>query len=112
MLIAQKPKTRAPLKLPDDWLVLQAAHDSASKNLGRSPQNHPYADRLAKQIFRLFDLGHRDIAIIAAIAAQTERAQARQSYNMDKMLTLVPLANEEARIFRLSGCGQSLDGYH
>ncbi len=112
MLIAQNLKTRTPLKLADDWLVLQAAHDSASKNLGRSPKNHPYADRLAKQIFRLFDLGHRDIAIIAAIAAQTERARARQSYNMNKMLTLVPLANEQARIFRLSGCGQSLEGYH
>ena len=38
MLIAQNLKTRTPLKLPDDWLVLQAAHDSASKNLGRSPE--------------------------------------------------------------------------
>lgn len=110
MLPAHKSKTRPHLLLADDWIVLQAAHNSASKNLGRSSKSHPYADRLAKQVFRLFDLGHRDIAIIAAIAAQTERARARQSYNMTKMLTLVP--NEQARIYRLSGCGQCLDGYH
>ncbi|MBZ9657287.1 hypothetical protein [Phyllobacterium lublinensis] len=78
MLIAQNLKTRTQIKFPDDWLVLQAAHDSASKILGRSPKTHPYADRLAKQIFRLFDLGHRDTAIIAAIAAQRERVRAEQ----------------------------------
>ncbi|MBZ9657361.1 hypothetical protein [Phyllobacterium lublinensis] len=110
MLPAHKTKTRPHLLLANDWIVLQAAHDSASKNLGRSSKSHPYADRLAKQVFRLFGLGHRDIAIIAAIAAQTERSQARQSYNMTKVLTLVPLGN--ARIYRVSGCGQSLDGYH
>ena len=94
MLTAHQPETyRHPL-LADDWIVLQAAHDCASKNLGRSPKTHPYADRLAKQIFRLFDLGHRDPVIIAAIAAQTERARAGQSDNRNNMLTLVPWANE------------------
>lgn len=112
MLPYHRSKSSPNRILADDWLVLQAAHDSASKILGRSPKNHPHADRLAKQVFRLFDLGHRDIAIIAAVAAQTERAQARQSYNMDKVLPLVPLANEQVGLYRLSGCGQSLDGYH
>ncbi|MRG54415.1 hypothetical protein GF108_02305 [Phyllobacterium sp. SYP-B3895] len=103
--------TSPHLLLAADWLVLQAAHDSASKNLGRSPNGHRYSDRLARQVLRLFELGHRDIAIIAAVAAQTERAQAQHSYSLNKILTLVP-ANEQARQYRLSGCGQSLDGYH
>ncbi len=111
-MLPHKSKTGPRLLLANDWIVLQAAHDGASKNLGRSPKNHPYADRLAKQVFRLFDLGHRDIAIIAAIAAQTERARARKSYTINKMLTLVPSANEREWAYRLSGCGQSLNGYH
>lgn len=94
MLLAHRPKTSPHLILPDDWVVLQVAHDTASRILGRSPKTHPYADRLAKQIFRLFDLGHRDIAIIAAIAAQTERARAGISDNRNNMLTFVPWANE------------------
>lgn len=104
-------KTSPHLLLAADWIVLQAAHDGASKILGRSPTDHRYSDRLAKQVLRLFNLGHRDIAIIAAVAAQTERAQALHSYNLNKILTLVP-SNEHGRQYRLSGCGQSLDGYH
>lgn len=96
MLPVHKSKARSRVLLADDWIVLQTAHDSASKNLGRSPKSHPYADRLARQVFRLFGLGHRDIAIIAAIAAQTERARAGQSDNRNNMLTLVPWANERA----------------
>ncbi|MEK1888210.1 MAG: hypothetical protein AAAB35_11690 [Phyllobacterium sp.] len=94
MLPAPKIETDPHLILPDDWVVLQTAHDSASRILGRSPKTHPYADRLARQIFRLFDLGHRDPAIIAAIAAQTERVRAGHSDNRNKALTLVPWANE------------------
>ncbi|MEK1887555.1 MAG: hypothetical protein AAAB35_08280 [Phyllobacterium sp.] len=111
MLLTRNPKASPPLLLADDWILLQAAHDAASKNLGRSPTGHRYSDRLAKQVLRLFNLGHRDIAIIAAVAAQTERAQAYQSYSLNKLLTLVP-SNEGGRQYRLSGCGASLDGYH
>lgn len=56
----------------EEWIILQAAHDKASRILDRSPKTHRYADRLAREIFRLFDHGHRDANIMAAIAAQFE----------------------------------------
>lgn len=55
-----------------DWTILQCAHEEASRILGRSARRHKDADRLAREIFRLFDRGHRDPNIIAAIAAQLE----------------------------------------
>ena len=60
-----------------DFMMLQSAHDIASKILGLPRKNLPFDDGLGNQIFRLFDLGHRDPAIIGAIAAQRERGQER-----------------------------------
>lgn len=61
----------------DDFMMLQSAHDIASKIICLPRKNHPFADRLGNPIFRLFDLGHRDPAIFGAIAAQRERGQER-----------------------------------
>ncbi|MRG56408.1 hypothetical protein GF108_12555 [Phyllobacterium sp. SYP-B3895] len=96
MMPAHQIHTSPQIILPDDWFVLQSAHDAASKTLDRSPKTHPCAERLAKQVFRLFDLGHRDPVIIAAIAAETERARAGQADDRSKALKLVPWANEPA----------------
>jgi hypothetical protein len=85
MLLDKIAKPPTQLILPEDWVVLQTAYDTASRILGRCPKTHLHAERLAKQIFRLFDMGHRNPAIIAAIAAQTERARAGQSDNRNEM---------------------------
>lgn len=62
-----------------DWTILQSAHNEASRILGRSARKHKDADRLAREVFRLFNQGHRDPNIIAAIAAQFETRLALES---------------------------------
>lgn len=68
--IALRPKSAVLNQA--DWTILQRGHDEASRILGRSARKHEHADRLAREVFRLFDRGHRDPNIIAAIAAQSE----------------------------------------
>lgn len=59
---------------PDHWDILQTAHNEASSILGRDPRTHDYAERLAREIMRLYESGGRDPIKMALKAVDTEIA--------------------------------------
>lgn len=80
-----------------DWTTLQSAHEQASRFLERSAQKHEHANRLAREVFRLFNQGHRDPNIIAVLAAQLEVALARKSKTWIQ-LKVLPFAHSQVHI--------------
>jgi hypothetical protein len=57
---------------PDEWDLMQRAHDRASEMLHRGPKTHENADRLARTVMKLFGQGLRDEDILASKATNHE----------------------------------------
>lgn len=57
---------------PEEWDLMQRAHDKASEMLHRCPKTHENADRLARTVMKLFGQGLRDEDVIASKAASQE----------------------------------------
>ena len=59
---------------PEDWILMQHAHASASLKLGRDPIAHENSLRLARTVMNLFNKGMRNQEEIAARASEEEAA--------------------------------------
>ncbi|WP_146119537.1 hypothetical protein [Phyllobacterium phragmitis] len=56
----------------EDWRIMQAAYHRATALLGHGPALGKNADRLAREVMRLYNLGYRDIEALAFAAANIE----------------------------------------
>ncbi|MDR6635481.1 hypothetical protein J2X72_004295 [Phyllobacterium sp. 1468] len=74
----------------EDWRVMSDAYERAAAMLGRSPSTDPHAQRLAREVMRLFDSGKRDIQLITSMAvineqtigSETEQGRRRHSSHL------------------------------
>ena len=74
----------------DDWRVMSDAYERAAAMLGRSPWTDPHAQRLAREVMRLFNNGKRDIQLITSLAvineqtigSETEQGRRRHSTHL------------------------------
>jgi hypothetical protein len=57
----------------EDWLLLSDAYERSAAMLGRSPRTHPHAERLAREILRLFNSGKREVQLITSLAVINEQ---------------------------------------
>jgi len=73
----------------ENWYVMSAAYERAAVMLGRSSRDGPHAERLAREVMRLFNNGKRDVELIASLAvineqtigSDTEQGRHRHSAN-------------------------------
>ncbi|GGB02529.1 hypothetical protein GCM10011491_33290 [Brucella endophytica] len=56
----------------EDWRVMQTAYHRAAAILEHGPNDSWKANRLAREVMRLFNLGYRDVEALAFAAADSE----------------------------------------
>jgi hypothetical protein len=59
---------------PQGWNTIQQAHDRASIILDRSPKDHEFSERLAREVIRLYKGGIHNVDQIADAAVKNEMA--------------------------------------
>jgi hypothetical protein len=56
----------------ESWHIMSSAHEIPAFHLQRSTRTDPNAERLAREVMRLFNNGKRDVNNIASLAADSE----------------------------------------
>ncbi|GAB1582777.1 MULTISPECIES: hypothetical protein [Phyllobacteriaceae] len=62
----------------EDWRIMQTAYRKSAALLDRNPAGGKDADRLAREVMRLYNLGYRDIEALAFAAANVENNRREQ----------------------------------
>jgi hypothetical protein len=57
----------------ENWHIMSSAYEIAAFHLQRSTRADPNAERLAREVLRLFNDGNRDVNNIATLATERER---------------------------------------
>lgn len=65
----------------EDWHIMQAAFHRAAAIVDKDSSDTWKADRLAREVMRLFNLGYRDIEALAFAAANSETNRTEQEEN-------------------------------
>ncbi|PYE87047.1 hypothetical protein [Phyllobacterium leguminum] len=65
----------------EDWRIMQAAYHRAAAIVDKGSNENWKADRLAREVMRLFNLGYRDIEALAFAAADSEGNRTEQEKN-------------------------------
>jgi hypothetical protein len=62
----------------EDWRIMQTAYRRATAILEYGPGDSWKADRVAREVMRLFNLGYRDVEALSFAAADSENNRIEQ----------------------------------
>ncbi|QND51672.1 hypothetical protein HB779_06980 [Phyllobacterium sp. 628] len=75
-----KPEIVSAAYTQDAWAIMQRAYYQAIEMLGLLIRTNDDAERLAREVMRLFDRGYNDIGQLATMACNVERRMRETSH--------------------------------